>query len=255
MHITKAQIKRFRSLRQKKYRVEEGLFVAEGRKCVEALFARFRSGYVILREGTMITDLPSNMQVLEASSKEMEQLSQLQTPPDVLAVFTLPANEMSMSEYVNLARKELVIVLDEVQDPGNLGTIIRTADWFGVHHIVCSETTADVYNNKVVQATMGSLARVSVHYQNLDLFLSQAKNASLPIYGTLLNGTNVYSTPLSPAGILMMGNEGKGISPSLRQYITSPLLIPSYPAFEPTAESLNVAVATAIVLAEFRRRL
>lgn len=255
MHITKSQIKLFRSLRQKKFRDESHLFLAEGRKCVESLFVRFPRGYVVVKEGVVMKNIPTEIRLLEASEKEMEQLSQLQTPPDVLAVFAVPDEQMSVSQCLALARSELVLVLDEVQDPGNLGTIIRTADWFGVRHIVCSYTTADVFNGKVVQATMGSLARVEVHYTDLESFLQGAAHSSLPVYGTLLDGENIYSCPLSSSGILMMGNEGKGISVPLRRYITVPLLIPSFPLGQPTAESLNVAVATAVVLAEFRRRM
>lgn len=255
MHITKAQIKLFRSLRQKKFRDENRLFLAEGRKCVEALFARFRRGFVVVKEDAVLENIPQGILLLEASGKEMEQLSQLQTSPDVLAVFAVPDGQMSVEQCLMLAKSGLVLVLDEVQDPGNLGTIVRTADWFGVRHIVCSPATADVFNGKVVQATMGSLARVEVHYADLDRFLSAAQEASLPVYGTLLDGENIYSCSLSSFGIVMMGNEGKGISASLRRYITAPLFIPSFPSGQPTAESLNVAVATAVVLAEFRRRM
>ena len=200
-------------------------------------------------------NVPQEIRLLEASEKEMSQISQLQTPPDVLAVFAVPDEQISVAQCLVLAKSELVLVLDEVQDPGNLGTIIRTADWFGVRHIVCSSATADVFNGKVVQATMGSLARVQVHYTDLEPFLRDAVRSSIPVYGTLLDGENIYSRPLSSSGILMMGNEGKGISDSLRRYITDSLLIPSFPTGSPTAESLNVAVATAVVLAEFRRRM
>ena len=152
--------------------------------------------------------------------------------------------------------ERLVVALDGVQDPGNLGTIIRTCDWFGINDILCSHDTADCYNPKVVQATMGALARVRLHYVDLPQVLAEIKAEGTPLYGTLLEGINMYQ-PHAIAdkqhGVIIMGNEGKGISPAVRQLITHPLLIPSYPADAETSESLNVGIATAIVLAEFRR--
>ena len=254
MRITKAEIKRFRSLKQRKFRDEEHLFIAEGRKCVSSLFERFTNGYVIIRNDSAPLSVPKDMRILEASSSEMEQLSQLQTPPDVIGVFEIPSEEMATEDILNLSKQELILLLDEIQDPGNLGTIIRTADWFGIHHIICSPTTADVYNLKTVQATMGSIARVRVCYTGLLDLLRSAKECGTPVYGTLLHGENIYSTALSNSGLLIMGNEGRGISSDLQPYLTSSLFIPSYPRNVPTAESLNVSIATAIVLAEFRRR-
>ncbi len=254
MRITKAEIKRFRRLKQRKFRDEEHLFIAEGRKCVSSLFERFTQGFVIIRNDSEPLSVPKDMCLLEASSSEMEQLSQLQTPPDVIGVFQMPSEEIATADLLNLSKKELILLLDEIQDPGNLGTIIRTADWFGVHHIVCSPSTADVYNLKTVQATMGSIARVRVCYTGLPDLLRSAKEYAIPVYGTLLHGENIYSTALSHSGLLIMGNEGRGISTDLQSYITSSLFIPSYPNNAPTAESLNVSIATAIVLAEFRRR-
>ncbi len=254
MRITKAEIKRFRSLKQRKFRDEEHMFIAEGRKCVSSLFERFTNGYVIIRNDSAPLSVPKDMRILEASSLEMEQLSQLQTPPDVIGVFEIPSEEMATEDILNLSKQELILLLDEIQDPGNLGTIIRTADWFGIHHIICSPTTADVYNLKTVQATMGSIARVRVCYTGLLDLLRNAKEHAIPVYGTLLHGENIYSTSLSNSGLLIMGNEGRGISSDLQPYLTSSLFIPSYPRNAPTAESLNVSIATAIVLAEFRRR-
>lgn len=254
MRITKAEIKRFRSLKQRKFRDEEHLFIAEGRKCVSSLFERFTNGYVIIRNDSAPLSVPKDMRILEASSSEMEQLSQLQTPPDVIGVFEIPSEEMATEDILNLSKQELILLLDEIQDPGNLGTIIRTADWFGIHHIICSPTTADVYNLKTVQATMGSIARVRVCYTGLLDLLRSAKECGTPVYGTLLHGENIYSTALSNSGLLIMGNEGRGISSDLQPYLTSSLFIPSYPRNVSTAESLNVSIATAIVLAEFRRR-
>ncbi len=159
---------------------------------------------------------------------------------------------MTPEELPSLADK-LTLVLDGVQDPGNLGTIIRIADWFGIEDIICSKDTVDVYNPKVVQATMGSIARVRVSYMDLKQ-LFEVLPPTLPVYGTLLEGNNMYSEQLSHNGIIIMGNEGKGISPQIRQFISKGLRIPNYPEGRDTADSLNVAVATAIICAEFRRR-
>jgi TrmH family RNA methyltransferase len=148
--------------------------------------------------------------------------------------------------------QNLCIALDGVQDPGNLRTIIRIADWFGIDTIICSLTTADAYAPKVVQATMGSIARVKVIYTDLVEYL-KGLDKDIPIYGTLLDGENIYSKQLTPNGIIVMGNEGNGISPAVRELVNSHLLIPSYPPDRPSAESLNVAIATAITVAEFRR--
>jgi TrmH family RNA methyltransferase len=152
-----------------------------------------------------------------------------------------------------MLNNSLVLALDRVQDPGNLGTIIRVADWMGVDTIIASRDTVDVFNPKVVQATMGAIARVKVHYVDLPQFLSSLTD--IPIYGTFLDGTNIYTTPLSPTGIVIMGNEGQGISPEVEKLVNAKILIPSYPPERPTSESLNVATATAITLAEFRRQL
>lgn len=251
MHISKNQMKLVRSLRQKKYRESEGLFVAEGIKCVTDLLRRFPAEYVVSCRADLSGLLPQE-KVLEATEKEVEQLSSLQTPQGVIGVFRLPKEPFDQAEMLALCRKDTVLVLDGIQDPGNMGTIIRTADWFGIRHIVCSPATADAYNPKTVQATMGALARVHVHYTALQPFLSAVRANSLPVYGTLLDGKNIYTQPIENKGVLVMGNEGKGISEPLRPLITSPLLVPSYPAGVPTSESLNVAAATAIVLSVFR---
>lgn len=233
-HLSKAQIKWVRSLQQKKNRDAEGVFVAEGWKCVNDLREAFELVLLVT---------PDN-----ATSTEIEQMSNLRTPQGVIGVFKRRGEE---------ARGEdLVVALDGVQDPGNLGTIIRTCDWFGVHDILCSHDTADCYNPKVVQATMGALARVRVHYVDLEKHLQEMREKSMPIYGTLLEGGNMYkegAIPDKTRGVIIMGNEGNGISPAIREKITHPIRIPSYPADAETSESLNVGIATAIVLAEFRR--
>ena len=181
-------------------------------------------------------------------------MSSLRTPQGVIGVF----RKREIGDSTSFG---LVVALDGVQDPGNLGTIIRTCDWFGVRRLVCSHDTADCYNPKVVQATMGALARVQVEYVDLVSWLEEIKAlnsqpSTLPIYGTLLNGRNLYEDGAiadRQQGVIIMGNEGNGISEAVRRHITHPLLIPPYPADAETSESLNVAIATAITLAEFRR--
>ena len=235
--LSKAQIKLVKSLQQKKYRDELGLFVAEGAKCVEEL----RKGF----ELTLLVKGGEN-----ATWSEIEQMSGLRTPQGEIGVFKKRANGLEDEWMSGLG--DLILALDGIQDPGNLGTIIRTCDWFGVHEIICSRDTCDCYNPKVVQATMGALARVRIHYVDLPEWLASQKG---PIIGTLLEGRDMYEAPLPKQGIIVMGNEGNGISSEVRQLITHPIRIPSYPKeASDTVESLNVSIATAIVLAEFRRK-
>ena len=296
MSVSKAQIKQVRSLQQKKFRDELGLFVAEGDKCVEELQKGFEL-VALYREGE------------NATRVEIEQMSGLRTPQGTIGVFRQrPADPLHPSlqhplqlpvglppcggeELCSIGRpvdgrrtlsgERLLLALDGVQNPGNLGTIIRTCDWFGVHDIVCSPDTADCYNPKVVQATMGALVRVRIHYTDLPEWLTGIRSAPRPpkggvassgvrIYGTLLDGKDMYevlqsegrsyskavlqqSGPTAQRSIIVMGNEGNGISEEVRKLITHPIRIPSYPKDAETTESLNVAIATAIVLAEFRR--
>ena len=251
MAVSKANIKLVRSLQQKKFRDERGLFVAEGRKCVEELSKAFER-VMLFVEGE------------NATAQEIVQMSSLRTPQGVIGVFRKrEVGSQQDPPRPSLRREGVIVALDGVQDPGNLGTIIRTCDWFGVRRLVCSHDTADCYNPKVVQATMGALARVQVEYVDLVSWLEEIKNlnsqpSTLPIYGTLLNGRNLYEDGAiadRQQGVIIMGNEGNGISEAVRRYITHPLLIPPYPADAETSESLNVAIATAITLAEFRRRV
>lgn len=240
-HVTKAQIKLVRSLQQKKYRDEQDLFVAEGDKCVEEIRKAFPLVY-LFREGE------------NATRTEIEQMSSLRTPQGVIGVFSKVESQKSIVEG-----DDLIVALDGVQDPGNLGTIIRTCDWFGVRRLICSRDTADCFNPKVVQATMGALARVRVEYVDLVSWIEELKikNSKLKIVGTLLDGRDLYESPItnnqSPRTVVIMGNEGNGISEAVRRLITDPVRIPSYPKDVETSESLNVSIATAIILAEFRR--
>ena len=237
-HLSKNQVKWVRSLQQKKQRDAESVFVAEGHKCVEELRNAFKLVLLVT---------PDN-----ATEVEIAQMSNLRTPQGVIGVFR--KREAMGNETIG---DGIIVALDGVQDPGNLGTIIRTCDWFGVRDIYCSTDTADCYNPKVVQATMGALARVRVHYIHLEEWLKQVHQAGMPVYGTLLEGDNMYHEGAiadKSKGVIIMGNEGNGISPAVRKLITHPLRIPSYPADAETSESLNVGIATAIVLAEFRRQ-
>jgi TrmH family RNA methyltransferase len=246
--ISKNLIKLIKSLEQKKYRKREKLFVAEGPKVVGDLMALMAPQRVIATsEWYKEKKISEDVVVTE---DEIRKVSFLQHPQDVLALFGLPEMEELPVEQL---RDHLTLALDDVQDPGNLGTIIRLADWFGIEHILCNQGTADAYSPKVVQATMGSIARVKLHYTNLAEYLEQLQDA-VPVYGTFLDGNNLYAEKLSPSGIIIMGNEGNGISEQVERYVTKRLLIPSYPAERPTAESLNVAIATAITCAEFRRK-
>lgn len=234
-HLSKAQVKWVRSLQQKKHRDAEGVFVAEGAKCVEELRKAFELVLLATSDNATYT--------------EIEQMSSLRTPQGVIGVFKKRAFNSEIPSG-------LLVALDGVQDPGNLGTIIRTCDWFGIHDILCSRDTADCYNPKVVQATMGALSRVRLHYVDLPKELTLLRQTGLPLYGTLLEGENMYepyAIPDKQRGVIIMGNEGNGISESIRILITHPLFIPSYPINASTSESLNVSIATAIVLAEFRR--
>ncbi len=227
--ISKAKIKLIHSLEKKKYRQAEGLFVAEGPKVIEEL-----------------CKICSPVEVYEG--EDAAKASFLQHPQGLLALFPTDIHKHIQPQ------SNLKLMLDGVQDPGNLGTIIRIADWFGIDHIYCSLECADAFSPKVVQATMGSLARVKTEYCDLEVVLDSLPE-DYPIYGTLLDGDNIYKTDLSEHGIIVMGNEGNGISEEIRKKINRRILIPNYPEGRPTAESLNVAVATAIVCAEFRRSI
>jgi TrmH family RNA methyltransferase len=250
--ISKAKGKLIKSLELKKCRQEQRLFVAEGPKVVGDLLHRESPRLVVATAEWLrscSSSLSSGVECLEVSDEELRRVSFLQHPQQVLALFPIPSSDTPFS----LPTDRLSIALDGVQDPGNLGTIIRIADWFGIKDIVCSRDTADVYNPKVVQATMGSIARVNVTYGDLPK-LVDALPKDFPVYGTLLDGRNIYQEELSNVGLIVMGNEGKGLSPEMRSRVNRRLLIPSYPAHSDTAESLNVAIATAITCAEFRRR-
>jgi TrmH family RNA methyltransferase len=260
--ISKNLLKFVRQLEQKKYRRREGLFVAEGTKVVGDLLERFTPHSVF---ATADWQAPAGITPQIVTDDELQRLSFQQHPQQVLALFPLPEPSMlngtqewsmvrsSSARLLPTGRKnDLTLALDGVQDPGNLGTIIRIADWFGISTLICSPDTADAWNPKVVQATMGSIARVNILYIDLPALLDSLPN-DFPVYGTFLDGQNIYAEELSPTGLIIMGNEGNGISDAVRQRVSHRLLIPDFHQGT-TADSLNVAIATAITCSEFRRR-
>ena len=256
MAISKNQIKFIRQLEQKKFRRREGLFVAEGTKVVGDLLAHYQPHSIfatpdwLAEHPTVPETFPEPAEgsiVTEVTPDELSRISFQQHPQQVLALFPIPTHSSLFTIHSSLS-----LALDGIQDPGNLGTIIRIADWFGIQTIFCSEDTVDAWNPKVVQATMGSIARVNIIYISLAKLIDSLP-ADYPVYGTLLDGDNIYTQTLTPHGLIVMGNEGNGISPEIRQKVNHRLLIPSYRT-DDTAESLNVAIATAITCAEFRRR-
>ncbi|WP_445452948.1 TrmH family RNA methyltransferase [Flavobacterium sp. 25HG05S-40] len=240
--VSKNQIKLITSLQQKKYRNEHQLFIAEGVKVIQELLAsNFVLEHLFMTEA--IFDTVPVFQKTIVKESDMKRISALSSPSSCLAVFKIP-------KPLQLETKGLIVALDDIRDPGNLGTIIRLCDWFGVKHLVCSSETVDVYNPKVVQATMGSISRVTIHYTDLKKYIAAS---SLPVFGTFMDGNNVYNENLPKEGILVLGNEANGISSDIEKGIQNRLAIPRFGDMQQT-ESLNVATATAIFLSEFRRK-
>jgi RNA methyltransferase, TrmH family len=244
--ISKSQISFIKSLHQKKIRKEKGLFVVEGLKSfLDFIHSDYIADSVFCTENVMpkLGNLSQNIKRYEISSTELSKISSLTTPQQLLALINIP-------EHRGITTKQLkgsfTLALDGIQDPGNLGTIIRTADWFGIGQIVCSEDTADCYNTKVVQASMGSLARVQIIYTDLVSFL---RDSNIPVFGALLDGKSVYNTDFGPEGILVLGNEGNGIRPATLKNIGQAVTIPRFGK----AESLNVAISASIFCSELRR--
>lgn len=251
--LTKNQIKLIVSLKNKKSRDENRLFVAEGSKIVPEILKSSFTVHSLYGKETWLKEnnylfggILGEGKVSNISTKELERISQLSSPNEVLALVEIKETKLEFSQLKN----SLAIVLDEVKDPGNLGTIIRIADWFGIGQIICSPDSVDFYNPKVIQSTMGSFTRVEVHYMDLKKFFSEnQKSIKLPVYGAMLGGGNIYKEKLKTKGIILMGNESRGISEGLWPFIDHKLSIPSFGG----AESLNVSVATAIFCSEFRR--
>ena len=255
--LSKNKIKYIRSLEHKKYRTATSTFVAEGYKVVADLITSFHCKCLVAtsewldNNASILASLhASDTEIFAVTDDELRKVSFQEAPQQVLAVFQQP---QWSADIADIARHSLCIALDDVQNPGNLGTIVRLADWFGIEHIFCSRTSADIYNPKTIQATMGAIARVQVHYIDLPSALATIGSAT-PIYGTSLHGDSIYTKSLTSNGVIIMGNEGKGVSEAASAFVTEQLYIPNYPQDRPTSESLNVAIATAIVCAEFRRR-
>lgn len=242
--ITKAEIQHIKALADKKGREEQGAFIAEGEKLISEL----RSSQLRVRKIYATEPLWREAEVI--TPKDMERISQLKTANNSLAVVDIPHHNITLADPT----KNLVLALDRVQNPGNLGTIIRLADWFGISDIVCSADSADCFNPKVIQATMGAIIRVRVHYTSLPEWLEQQKGRGTEIYGTFLDGETIYNVKTKPCGVIVMGNEGQGISAECEKSISQRLYIPPYPADRNGTESLNVAIATAITCSEFRRK-
>ena len=239
--VTKNQIKLITSLKQKKFRQEHQLFIAEGEKVIsEFINARFELENLFVTESIFNEILEPKRTTI--STVDLKKITCLSTPNNCLAVFKIPIQKIQEEAGLKLA-------LDDIRDPGNLGTIIRLCDWFGVRELICSMETVDLYNPKVVQATMGSIARVTVIYVDLVSYLSKI---NLPIYGTFMDGKNVYCEKLLNNAILLLGNEGSGISKMVEKIVTHKIAIPRFGTLQKT-ESLNVASATAIFLSEFKR--
>lgn len=253
--LSKNKQKLIRSLDRKKNRDAEGLFLAEGPKLVTELLAHFRCR-LLVGEPAVLSKVPFEANAVaervEVTAEELARVSLQRAPQGVLAVFEKP-QPVAAQSLLPVAGRSLCLALDGVQDPGNVGTIVRIADWWGIEHVICSHDTADVFAPKTVQSTMGALGRVGVHYTDLPAWLDELP-AGTPVYGTLLDGDNLYGSELTPQGIIVMGNEGNGLSSAVRERVSHRLLIPSFPPDRPTSESLNVAVATAVTCAEFRRR-
>ena len=240
--VSKNQIKLISSLHQKKFRQLNQLFIAEGVKVIQELLdARFELEHIYtttsMFEGVVVDKLSL------ISNDELKKISALTVPNNCLAIFKIP-------ETKSFVEQGLVVALDSVRDPGNLGTILRICDWFGISQVVCSPDTVDIYNPKVIQATMGSIARVNCVYTDL---LPILQNTNLPVFGTFMDGENIYESTLPQEGIIVMGNEANGISEAIENAIKNRIAIPRFGALQKT-ESLNVATATAIILSEFRRK-
>lgn len=251
--LTNAIRKLVRSLGTAKTRRENCLFVAEGAKCVRDTAGHFACHYLFARKSwaeanqDVIKSISAD-RFFAATAADMERMTNMSTAPEVIAVYKIPEHPAFLPE---MAENELIVALDRVQDPGNLGTIVRLCDWMGITTIIASSDTADIWSPKSVQATMGAISRVKVIYCDLPHVLA---NVKAPVYGTFLNAPSIYHAPLSANGIIVFGNEGQGISPEVAKTVDQRLLIPSFPPDRPTSESLNVATAAAIVVSEFRSR-
>lgn len=250
--LSKNKIKFLHSLSMKKNRDEIGLFIAEGEKTIREISdSHIPIQTLIGTEEKLDLFLKSNCEKILTTNDEIKKLSNLQTPQGILAVCEKPKHFLDILSLTH----ELTIVLDDVQDPGNMGTIIRLASWFGIKNIICSPHTVDCYNPKVIQSTMGAIAKVAVHYLTIHDFLNVCISNKIPVYGTFLNGANLFQSTLTNNGVIVMGNEGNGISSEIEKIVEHRLTIPSFTTDGSNVESLNVSIATAIICSEFRRQI
>lgn len=250
--LSKNKIKLIQSLDRKKNRDVTGLFLVEGNKMVEEALDSDYPIDSLICTSEFLDQHPTAQQkafeLIEADPDSIRKASLQQNPQDALAIIRKPDQIQQFPDF-----SRLIIALDFIQDPGNLGTILRIADWFGIEHLICSPNTVDVFNPKVVQASMGAIFRIKTSYADLENLLSEVTSKGIPVYGTFLEGKNIYEENLSTNGILIMGNEGNGISAATARYVSKKLFIPSFSSGK-GSESLNVAIATAICCSEFRRR-
>jgi len=237
--VSKSQIKLITSLQQKKYRTKLGLFVAEGPKVINELLAE---GIKLHSLFTTDEELFFDEKAQVVSNNDLSKISFLKNANNSVAVFEIPSNKEN-------SKNHLIVALDAIRDPGNLGTIIRLCDWFGISQLICSEDTVDCFNPKVIQATMGSIARVNIVYTNLTKFIA---NTKLPVYVGVMDGANIYKEKLAEKAIIVLGNEANGISEEIVKLATHKIAIPQFGKIQET-ESLNVATATAVLLSEFKR--
>jgi TrmH family RNA methyltransferase len=250
MQLTNSDRKLFADLDRARTRRDTGLFMAEGTKCVLDTLRHFNVSCLCATFDWLERHagaLPKSIDAVTVKRADLERMSHLSTPPEVLAIYQIPQYDIDEQAIAS----GITLLLDRVQDPGNLGTIMRIADWYGVRQIVCSPETVDVWSPKVVQSTMGAISRVKCFYTDLPEFIKA--HSEVPVYGTFLDGSNIYAATLPTCAMIVMGNEGQGISPEVAECVSRRLLIPSYPPGEATSESLNVGMATAITLSEFRR--
>ena len=253
--LSKTKIRFIKSLQNKKVRDEERLFVIEGDKLVKEFLLAKTQIHTLVAKPEFISGLPPDLKKLvknidNVNYEELKQISTLKTPHNALAVVQIPEHEMIVSEII----KQFCVALDFVQDPGNLGTIIRAAGWFGIKNIVCSSDCVDVYNPKVIQASMGALLHVNVFYSDLKMLFSGAIENSIPVFGTMLEGKSIYDHKLGNKGIILLGNESKGISNDLIPFITDKIRIPKYSDAKEGIDSLNVGMAASVVFSEFLRK-
>jgi TrmH family RNA methyltransferase len=253
--ISKSKTNYVISLRKKKIRNEEGMFVIEGDKIVRDFLAAGLRLSSLLAVEDFLNDIPQEAkklasEIIKVTPDELNKLSSLTTPHNALAVLSMFRHEMNRNDI----RRELSVALDFVQDPGNFGTIIRSAAWFGIRNIICSNDCVDMYNPKVIQASMGAILHVKIFYTDLKKFLEEANEEKIKVFGAVVDGEPVYSHELGSKGIILLGNESKGISGDLQKLITDRITIPRFNNARFGIDSLNVSMAASIIISEFRRR-